>query len=486
MFVHARILAALIFAGSWLAAAAAALPASASDTQRWQSISANDTKVGHARITRRVTTKAIVETEIIDIRLGKAGRRLRYHIVLESDSSLDGSLRRVLREVDAPEGHSRVEMHVRGDDVEITHGDGKMKTSQLLDGAAQGLESEEVAREWLAAIGRGDMRAPFRYRTWDPVKLGAVDVELVAMPSEDGTNVERRVTSARGTSGSRLGADAAGNIVRESMSVGSFDLHRVEATPQQAQAPNQPFDHVAPLLQKSPYRIPSRDMRAKIRYRFDNHGVQVDLPVGAGQRSWTEGGHTWIQVCASCPSDPIELPAEERARALAATPWLETADTKIALNARRRTSQGEPPAARMRKLTTFVRGYMGTRIDMLGYGTAAETIRTRRGDCTEYAVLLAALGRAAGVPTRIAIGRVYARRFEGRSHVFVPHAWVQAWTGSGWESFDAAIGTFDSTHLAFRVSYDGDPLTHFTGIQLSSDLTMDAAARVVPRAAATN
>ena len=140
----------------------------------------------------------------------------------------------------------------------------------------------------------------------------------------------------------------------------------------------------------------------------------------------------------------------------------------------------------MRRLADFVRHHMGTQIDMLGYGTALQALRTRRGDCTEFAVLLAALGRASGIPTRIAIGRVYARRFEEYRHVFVPHAWVQAWTGSGWQSFDAAIGDFDSTHLAFAVSYDGDPANHFAGITLSRALTLEAAARVVPREVAAN
>jgi transglutaminase-like putative cysteine protease len=65
--------------------------------------------------------------------------------------------------------------------------------------------------------------------------------------------------------------------------------------------------------------------------------------------------------------------------------------------------------------------------------------------------------------------------------VLVPHAWVQAWTGRGWQSFDAAIGTFDSTHLAFAVSYDGNPVNHSSGINLSRELTLQDAARVVPR-----
>jgi hypothetical protein len=70
--------------------------------------------------------------------------------------------------------------------------------------------------------------------------------------------------------------------------------------------------------------------------------------------------------------------------------------------------------------------------------------------------------------------------------VFVPHAWVQAWTGTGWENFDAAIGAFDSTHLAFAVSYDGDPLTHYAGIMLSQQLKLEAAARVVPKKVAAD
>jgi hypothetical protein len=141
----------------------------------------------------------------------------------------------------------------------------------------------------------------------------------------------------------------------------------------------------------------------------------------------------------------------------------------------------------MQRLTEFVRGHMTAReIDMLGYGSAVEAYASRRGDCTEYAVLLAAMGRAADVPTRIVSGLVYSRQFEGQRHVFVPHAWVQAWTGSGWESFDAALGHFDSTHLAFAASYDGNPAQLFAGISLAHEWKLRSAARVIPREAAKN
>jgi hypothetical protein len=476
--VHARI------AGLIAILAASALHAA--ESERWQVVRAGDVKVGHVQIKRAASDSGIAESERLEVRLGKPGRRVNYRVQLDTESGADGDLRRISREVEASEGHSLVAARVIGDDLEVSHGLGRARSIQTLPGAARGLKTDEYARAWLSAVARGEPRAPLRFRTWDPVKLAVVEVEWSASRRESGENVERRVFSSRATTGSLLRADEAGDIVHEVMSLSAFGLERVDASQAEALEPDQVFDHVAALVQKSPYRIPPRDMDQKIRYRFDNHGNESALPTGAGQRTWREAQTTWVQVCATCPLDAMPLDDTERRRALESTQWLESADPALVKRAQRLAAGGDA-AAKMRRLAGFVRRHMGTQIDMLGYGTALEALRTRRGDCTEFAVLLAALGRAAGVPTRIAIGRVYARHFEGHRHVFVPHAWVQAWTGSGWESFDAAIGSFDSTHLAFAVSYDGNPANHFAGITLSRELTLEAAARVVPRKpAATN
>jgi len=336
-------------------------------------------------------------------------------------------------------------------------------------------------------VGRGETREPLTYQSWDPIKLAVVEVTWQRLADAGAPRVERRVRSANQVTASMLQLDAAGQVVSESMRLGSIDLLLVDSSEAQARARNEVLDHVGQQLQKAPYRIPAKDMQAKIRYGFDNHGTAPTLPAGAGQRTWNEGQTTFIQVCAECALDPFELTAEERARALQATRWLQADDDRLAKRARGIASGARDDAAKMRRLTTFVRGHMSVeKIDMLGYGTAVEAYSTKRGDCTEYAVLLAAMGRAAGIPTRVAIGSVYARQFEGRRYVFVPHAWAQAWTGSGWQSFDAATGNFDSTHLAFAVSYDGSPANHFAGATLAHELTLTSAARVVPRKVATN
>ena len=74
--------------------------------------------------------------------------------------------------------------------------------------------------------------------------------------------------------------------------------------------------------------------------------------------------------------------------------------------------------------------------------SALDVLKTRRGDCNEHATLFAALSRAAGIPTKIALGVVY---FEGR---FFYHAWDEVFVGK-WVSVDPTFGQFpaDASHI---------------------------------------
>jgi hypothetical protein len=70
------------------------------------------------------------------------------------------------------------------------------------------------------------------------------------------------------------------------------------------------------------------------------------------------------------------------------------------------------------------------------FATAAEVAREPEGDCTEHAVLLAALARARGIPARVAIGLVYQTSSQG----FVYHMWNELWIGNQWVPMDATLG----------------------------------------------
>jgi hypothetical protein len=70
------------------------------------------------------------------------------------------------------------------------------------------------------------------------------------------------------------------------------------------------------------------------------------------------------------------------------------------------------------------------------FATAAEVARTLQGDCTEHAVLLAALCRARKIPARVAMGLVYYPKEEG----FAFHMWNEVWIGDRWVPLDATLG----------------------------------------------
>lgn len=72
------------------------------------------------------------------------------------------------------------------------------------------------------------------------------------------------------------------------------------------------------------------------------------------------------------------------------------------------------------------------------FATAAEVAETLEGDCTEHAVLLAALCRARNIPARVAIGLVYFRGKSGEG--FGYHMWTEVWITDRWVPLDATLG----------------------------------------------
>jgi hypothetical protein len=67
--------------------------------------------------------------------------------------------------------------------------------------------------------------------------------------------------------------------------------------------------------------------------------------------------------------------------------------------------------------------------------TAAETARDLSGDCSEYAVLLAALCRAREIPARIAVGLVYVENRQALGY----HMWTEVWIEDRWIALDATL-----------------------------------------------
>lgn len=208
------------------------------------------------------------------------------------------------------------------------------------------------------------------------------------------------------------------------------------------------------LLVASPYKISDAALAGTIRYRVElRDGSIWNWPETAEQHVAQHGNATELTICANCGRETPPTEAELR-RYLQPNDWVQSRDRRIVEFAR--AANGGSIDATMSALILSVQKHMTGAIDFREYQTAVQAFDSRSGDCTEYAVLLAAAARARAIPTRVVVGLSYASRFLGHSHAFSPHMWVQAWNGTRWASYDAALSHFDAGHIAIAVG-DGAP-----------------------------
>ena len=123
---------------------------------------------------------------------------------------------------------------------------------------------------------------------------------------------------------------------------------------------------------------------------------------------------------------------------------------------------------RARAIRKAVYRYITAKNLDVGFASAAEVARTRKGDCTEHAVLLTAALRAAGIPARVAGGLIYADEFAGAKGIFGYHMWSQALVKVDgtprWVDVDATLHLepgYDATHIALMAA----PLSDAQGTQ---------------------
>jgi len=102
------------------------------------------------------------------------------------------------------------------------------------------------------------------------------------------------------------------------------------------------------------------------------------------------------------------------------------------------------------ELERFVKNTVQLKNYTTAMATAAEVARSREGDCTEHAVLLAGLCRARSIPARVAVGLVYYPPAQG----FAYHMWTEVWISDRWIGLDATLGEggIGADHLKLAVS----------------------------------
>jgi hypothetical protein len=205
------------------------------------------------------------------------------------------------------------------------------------------------------------------------------------------------------------------------------------------------------------YRLTLIDLSRKLD--LWNEGEQRILSSGPGTCDLEVTARTFTAQDATYMLPHADTP--ELHPYLQASTYLEVNSPEIQALAPQAVGGQKNPVLAARAIETFVRGYITKKDYNVGFGSAEETAKSREGDCTEHAVLCAALGRAVGLPTRCVVGFGYLQTGDELyqppagadagpdTGVFGFHMWAEAWIGPDkWMPMDAALNGFDVGHIA--------------------------------------
>ena len=135
------------------------------------------------------------------------------------------------------------------------------------------------------------------------------------------------------------------------------------------------------------------------------------------------------------PSTTTTLDPAKRLRALSATPYEAVDDPRIKKAAAAAVVGAKNDDEKVARLSHWVFAHVEKKGLDRGYAPAIATLESKAGDCTEHSVLLSALLRSQGIPTRIVDGIVV----DGVNAGY--HEWVEVDLGKG---FIAVDPTFDA------------------------------------------
>lgn len=449
----------------------------------WMSVLLDGRKIGHMHTTRAIRDGSVITTQKMEVELDRAGVKVKLSTGETDAETQDGEPLAFTSRTAISGIASTVQGTRRSDGrFDVVSEVGGAKSVRIIDWPQGALLSEGLRLgELRAGLEPGTRFSQLAFQV-DSLDAVAVDStvgprERIDLPDGGSAMLSRidQVIHLPGTSTrSQSWVDARGTVRKMTLPLMGFDLAMLACPGACANAPNQDADILVHALAQAPAPISPRELRDGLiltvsarsgsqplqfaqtgeqRARTTAHGVELRIaPIGDAAANTNEAPPT---------------PADTQA-----TDWLQSDAPEIRKLAREGAADAKTPATQMLALQEFVRHFIRDKDLSVGYASALEVAKHPEGDCTEHAVLLAALGRALDIPTRVVDGLAYTDRYAGRDRVFVPHAWTQAWVDGRWQSFDSALPGFDAGHIALSAG-DGDPWRFFAGMDTLGRLRID-------------
>jgi hypothetical protein len=436
------------------AAQSAADPAPPILEETWDAFYLQGAKIGYGHTTVRPLTRG--GRRLLDIRstnhleITRFGQRTEQEVNAQTLETPEGEVVEFKTQVALGPSPTIATGLATGEQMDITvETQGRSETTRIAWSSRirgfRGIEQLLATRP----MKPGEKRA---LRMLMPLVNQVADVELAARDYENVSlgGIEARLLRIDGVTrfpGGQIEStqwtDERGDVIKTSIAALGQDTYR--ATREAAMAPGgtgKVFDLGLDSIVKVewPQGRPHETSEARYRVELAQGDVMQAFAAGPTQsvRRLADGAAE-VTVRSLRPGE-VAKPAQGATplspQYTAANSILQIDDPRVQQMTREAKGAATEPRQIALALERYVNRAVGEKNFSQGFATAAEVARSREGDCTEHAVLLAALLRACGIGSRVAIGLVYVERAGG----FGYHMWTEAYLDGQWVPLDAMMG----------------------------------------------
>lgn len=449
--------------------------------ESWQVIYLGGQRVGYARILidpRKVGDETVVHT-VAETRMviKRFGQTLQMSTTTDSEESLAGDLRQFTFSMANPPAMSTKTTGAVAD--------GKLNLVMEINGVSKssskpwqaGIKSPTYQDRLLRAtpLKPGDTK---EVQAFFPemgksgtLKISAGDKETVRLLDGETAELQKvKVANSLVPGVVTTGwVNARGDTVKSSTSLLGTDMVTYTVSKEEAlkQLTVAELDlGVATLVKVRDIRDPYATKSAVYRVTIPDEDPSKAIPSGDTQAVKKISDHVAELTVTAIPLPVSATVGKADDEFLKPTRYLQSDDASVQKHATDAAGTLTDPAAIARAMESYVRRRLDKKNFSTALASAAEVAKNLEGDCTEHAMLLAAMLRAKEIPSRVAVGLVYI----SNPSAFGGHMWTEALLDGKWVPLDATLGRggTGATHIKLGDATFADetasPLSTFTSL----------------------
>ena len=428
--------------------------------EEWSRVSMGGVRIGYVHtISRRSETPspAIVTSIFSETRLSRFGMSLTLRTDVEYREDLEGRILTARSETHGPGANITAEAKVLDGEAELITRTMGVPRKQVIPW------DDRITGPWAQAkrIRESGLKpgASITMTTFVPDLARVTSSTLTVEAPETLTLDGQTMDLMRGTMSqdilpgmkTMVWLDAEGNVVRSLTDVmgGIETMRTTRDDAMRGIAPKEVADVMDRFMIRSNRTLAepgkARDLVFLLKGTPDMfEGFELEDRRQAVLERTPDGVRLRVRSMGDAAAASAERPGNEF---MAPSAYMQSDDALIVSIARRATKGAKTPLAKAERLNAWVHENITEKNFSVSFATAKETALSHAGDCTEHAVLLAALLRAEGIPARVVVGLVYWKGLFGY------HMWTEAFLND-WTAFDPTFdqSLVDATHIKLTSS----------------------------------